>query len=61
MSHLDKVELRFKTGLRLKANSHILWLKKMLKYWPKFREVLDNVLMYFIPTKGEYLPQNDPK
>ena len=33
----------------------------MLKYWPKFREVLDNVLMYFIPTKGEYLPQNDPK
>ena len=33
----------------------------MLKYWSKFREVLDNVLMYFIPTKGEYLPQNDPK
>ena len=33
----------------------------MLKYWPKLREVLDNVFMYFIPTKGEYLPQNDPK
>lgn len=63
MSHLDKVELRVKIQNRVKIKSKFSYIvvKKMLKYWPKLREVLDNVLMYFIPTKGEYLPQNDPK